>query len=354
MSDQESPGNQGGESPFEPQLPPGMSEAQIVGGPTPQQGRNAVPLTPPPGGSFTFWAHGDGGTMTPGLGLPPSLYLVYQADQEEGLLAWADSLASYVKGIIYVQRRIRARSIQKAAERASSQPQQLSPHRPRRIPPNATQAGAPQPQAFAPPAAAPQFQPPQPPQAQPPQAHGPQPFPHVPAAAPRFAPPGAPGAHPVARPHRPHPASAVPQSQMDQEAEVARARVRSKEQLAQTLQAAERLAAVPQGLAYLERIVEEARARQAAVHPPGSPSIAVAAAAGQPLPPPQPAPVPQAPPAPPPEQASPPPTPGAMAGYVPPTAHATPVEVAQTYVADTAPEAHVSHAPNGTPPQPQS
>jgi hypothetical protein len=249
------------ENPEESAIPPGMSEAQIAGGPPPRPGLNAIPLTPPPGGSFTFWAHGDGGTMTPGMGSFPSLYLVYQAEKEDELLAWANGITGYVKGIIYIQRRIRARSIEKAAERAAQHPQQLPPHRPRRVPPSSTPFVPPQPQY-------PQAEQVQPQQVQPqPQQVQPQPAVH----------------------HRPHPtAPTVSPQQISHEAELARARVRSKEQLAQATTLIERFASSPEGAEHLRRVLGEADARRSAMHPPGSPGAAVAAAAGQPMPPPPP------------------------------------------------------------------
>ena len=266
MSDTENREVQG-EDP--PPLPKGVSEAQLHGGPkTP--GQISVPVVPPPGGNFTFWS------FHPGLAA--SLYLQIQDGKEDEILAWATSFASSIEGMMraakYMRERVpRSGADKAAAERAAiAQQQQPSPHRPRRVPNPAT---------FVPPTGA----------ATPPQ-------PVALGVVPAFA-PHVPQAQPV---HRPHPGPpAASQGQLDQEAEIARARVRNKEQLADTLTRAERLAAVPQGLAYLKKIVEEAEARQAAVNPPGSPGAAVAVAAGQPgfAPPAPPPPPPPAPPAPP-------------------------------------------------------
>ena len=271
MSDAENPEVQGEEAAFEPQLPPGMSEAQVVGGPPPRAGLNAVPLTPPPGGSFTFWAHGDGGTMTPGMGSFPSLYLVYHAEKEEELLAWADGITAYVKGVIYIQRRIRARSVQKAAERAAQHPQQLPPHRPRRVPPSSTPFVPPQPSA--------QFPQPQP--------------------QPGFVPPSPQPGQPQVR-HRPHPnAPAVSPQQLAGEAEVARARVENKRKLAEATALIDRFASSPEGAEHLRRVLADADTRRASLHPPGSAGAAAAAAAGQPIA------YPPAPPPPPPMEEAP-------------------------------------------------
>lgn len=231
-------------------LPGGMSEAELLGGPS-NQGTSSVPMTAPNGASFTFWAHSPG--------LPHSLYLIYQQGREAEVVEWAAGFASVVENSIAAQRYIRERSIRKAAERGS-RPTELPAHRPRR---------APQPGSFIPPRASPQQAAPQQPQAQ--QAQQ---------------------VH-----HRPHPsAPAASQQALDHEAEVARARVRAKQQLADATQLFERFAASPEGAAHMRRILDEADARRVALHPPGSAGAMAAAAAGQPQAP-APSPTPNPPPA---------------------------------------------------------
>jgi hypothetical protein len=197
-----------------------------------QPGTASIPVLPPNGASFTYWSHG--------IGLPHTLYLVFPVDTDEHVITeWAAGFVHMVQSALAAQKYMRARSAQKAAERAANQPPASQHvHRPRRV---SLQQPAQQNASASPPS------------------------PQTDATR---------TAHAQAHPTAP----AASQDQLAQEAQIARARVENKRKVAEATQLLERFASSVEGSEVMRRILAEAEARRAAIHPPGSPGAAVMAA----------------------------------------------------------------------------